>query len=77
MIENLDKIDGACEYFYQLEKENEEADLRESQDTLPNELPKGYPQKHMFKPPKVDKDKYQIEVDPELYKGNKDKYTTA
>jgi hypothetical protein len=43
MIENLEKIDGACEYFYLLEKENEEADLKESQETLPNELPKGYP----------------------------------
>ena len=73
-MENLDKIDGACEYFYLLEKENEEADVKESQETLPNELPNRYPQKHMYKAPKIDNEKYQIEIDKNLYRGNKEKY---
>lgn len=90
--EYLEKIDGACEYFYQLEKENEEkqqeylnskmeksngkehAESSSGQSRDLHELPKGYPQKYMFKPPKVNPVKYQIEVDKNLYRGDPKHY---
>ena len=39
---NLDKLEGACDYFHVIEKENEE--IHSSQTSRePHEVPKGYP----------------------------------
>lgn len=85
IMSNLEKVDGACEYFYILEKENEEIQEQhlhadKSQDRSSeisrelHEMPKGYPQKHQYKPPKIDKVQYQITVDKSLYRGDRTKY---
>ena len=67
-MDHLEKIDGVCEYFYIIEKENEEiqeeyqlankskdsADQSSAISREAHSMPKGYPQKHMYKPPKID-----------------------
>jgi hypothetical protein len=37
-------------------------------------MPKGYPQKHMYKHPKIDPVRFQIEIDNDVYKGGREKY---
>lgn len=108
IAEKFDQVDGACEYFFILERENEkvqdqiqqiqtqkkvtekeqlvnpnpqniktcqelQAKIEELQKTL-HEMPKGYPQKYMYKYPRVDALTCQTQVDEREYKGSIAKY---
>jgi hypothetical protein len=37
-------------------------------------MPKGYPQRHMYKPPKIDPVKFQMNVTHDQFKGSKSRY---
>lgn len=111
--ENFAQIDGACEYFHVLEKDNQklsqqflQRDTSSSQDvgvaistndpkkTLirPNQvllstnqqlkgetalhgMPRGYPQKHMYKQPKISARYFQASVDKTTYRGSSKRYS--
>ena len=62
--DKFDKINGVCDYFYVLEKENEDIQHKmmgevhnESNDDSKSQklhiLPRGYPQKHLYKVPQI------------------------
>lgn len=83
--DKFDKINGVCDYFYVLEKENEEIQHRmmgelhkdsgDDTKTQLHTLPRGYPQKHLYKVPQICNECIQIDVPQSQYKGSKENFT--